>query len=181
MHWITNNSLIHFQDNPRKLERLHGHIHWNAWANPHSRSWCAGTQHGLQIQDTEGRSMVPFLLPNQLHYGMPGGNACPSCKGPVPDSFLKAARTSLEPVAIPTWEALRQSETPKTSKYLALWHDMILLLGITRQSIRERYRLEKKCCNLDCPTRNSGGRSEKKSTCIRCYSVYYCDRVCQRR
>lgn len=181
MHWISNKSLIIFSFT---LENSSNYMATLTEMLEQTRIVKAGALAFIMACKSQTpKAEIWFHFFSHINHVMTceRGNACPSCKGPVPESFLKAARTSLEPVAIPTWEALRQAETAKTSKYLALWYEMILLLGITRESIRERYRLEKKCCNLDCPTRNSGGRSEKKSTCVRCYSVYYCDRVCQRR
>ncbi|KAF8961727.1 hypothetical protein BDZ97DRAFT_1182775 [Flammula alnicola] len=93
--------------------------------------------------------------------------------------FLEAARTSLERIAIPTMIAL-QDDLGSETKYLLLWYDLMKLLGITDMSIRERYRVDKKCCNLQCPARNSGVHSAKKSTCTVCRSVFYCDRACQK-
>ncbi|KAF8964805.1 hypothetical protein BDZ97DRAFT_1814572 [Flammula alnicola] len=53
-------------------------------------------------------------------------------------------------------------------KYINLWSQIISKLGMTGASIRERHRLERKCCNII------------KSTCALCQSVYYCDRACQK-
>ncbi|CAA7268266.1 unnamed protein product [Cyclocybe aegerita] len=55
------------------------------------------------------------------------------------------------------------------------------VLGVSGTSVRERHRLDRKCCNVACPARTSGKRSEKKSACQKCQSVYYCDRECQKK
>ncbi|KAJ3515076.1 hypothetical protein NLJ89_g1990 [Agrocybe chaxingu] len=54
-------------------------------------------------------------------------------------------------------------------------------LGISLDSVRERHRLDRQCCNVACPARTSGKRSEKKSACQKCQSVFYCDRECQKK
>jgi hypothetical protein len=94
--------------------------------------------------------------------------------------FIQAARTSLERIAIQTLISLEE-EVKTSKKYINLWHQLLVLLGITRQTIRERYRLDKKCCNLECPARKSGIRQEKKHTCSQCRAVWYCDAICQKR
>ncbi|KAF9484704.1 hypothetical protein BDN70DRAFT_872236 [Pholiota conissans] len=62
-----------------------------------------------------------------------------------------------------------------------LWRELMALLGIINKSIRERYRLDKKCCNLECPARTAGVRSEKRHVWSECQAVWYCDAVCQKR
>ncbi|KDR80428.1 hypothetical protein GALMADRAFT_242864 [Galerina marginata CBS 339.88] len=103
------------------------------------------------------------------------------CKYHATPSFLEAARTSLERLAIPTVIALQEEVVVGGErKYLDQWTQVIRLLGITDKSIRERYRVDRKCCNLGCPARNSGSPSPKKSTCMECRSVFYCDYACQK-
>jgi len=96
--------------------------------------------------------------------------------------FRDAVKGALELIAIPTFIALEE-ELPigGDTRYLDQWSLLLMALGVTESSIRERYRSEKKCCNLKCPTRNSGLRSEKKSICVACQSVFYCNRACQKR
>ena len=96
--------------------------------------------------------------------------------------FLSSVRGALELIAIPMFIALQEELPPDgNTLYLDQWKLLVMALGVTESSIRERYRSEKKCCNLKCPTRNSFLRSEKKSICVACQSVFYCNRLCQKR
>lgn len=107
-----------------------------------------------------------------------------ACDYHATPEFLHAARSSLERVAQPTMIALFPQNGVRSGskmKYLLLWKGLVSLLGITEETIRERYRADRKCCNLSCPTRNSGAQIVKKSTCVQCKAVFYCDRECQRR
>jgi len=103
------------------------------------------------------------------------------CEYHANPEFLEAVKTSFERLTIPTMIAL-QEEIPVggDKKFVYQWHMLAKMLGITDKSIRERYRTDRKCCNLACPARNSGVRSGKKSTCEVCQSVFYCDRNCQK-
>ncbi|KAJ3508354.1 hypothetical protein NLJ89_g5797 [Agrocybe chaxingu] len=83
-----------------------------------------------------------------------------TCKFYVTPEYLNAARSSIERIAIPTLISL-QEEVGAEGKYLKLWTNLCRLLGISDASIRERYRLDKKCCNLGCPFRNSGTRKKR--------------------
>lgn len=103
-----------------------------------------------------------------------------ACTFHATPQFLQAARTSLERFGIPTLIAL-QEDVGAGGKYLDLWTSLAKLLGITKEAVRQRYRLDRKCCNLTCPARNSGTHTARKSLCSECESVYYCDRTCQKR
>ncbi|KDR68688.1 hypothetical protein GALMADRAFT_1023151 [Galerina marginata CBS 339.88] len=103
------------------------------------------------------------------------------CEYHATPPFLQAVRTSLERLVIPTLIVLREeARDGGEQKYLVQWVRLLRLLGITDKTIRERHRLDRKCCNIVCPARNSGVPSTKKNTCTECHSVFYCDRTCQK-
>ena len=103
-----------------------------------------------------------------------GSQGCSFCNGPTTESFINAAKKSVERIAFSTAAALGEDST-----HAGLWSNLISCLEITVESARKRFHLDKKCCNVHCPKRNLGNRSKK--TCVRCQSVYYCDRNCQER
>ncbi|PPQ99662.1 hypothetical protein CVT26_009196 [Gymnopilus dilepis] len=102
---------------------------------------------------------------------------------PTP-SYLAAARSALARVAVPTLVALHPQtavcSTRDRTRFFLCWNSLISSLGINEDTIRERHRTDRKCCNLRCPSRNFGAESNKKSTCMRCKSVFYCNRECQK-
>ncbi|KAF8903890.1 hypothetical protein CPB84DRAFT_709831 [Gymnopilus junonius] len=52
----------------------------------------------------------------------------------------------------------RSSRSYWRQNKINLWRDLVKLLSITEETIRERYRADRKCCNLGCPTRSSGSQ-----------------------
>jgi len=104
--------------------------------------------------------------------------------------LVHAIKMSLERIAMPMLLSLTSEEAQaECSKgkppgfFIKVWTDLIKILGITQESIRERYRAERKCCNVNCPSRKLEIRlirMEKKSSCASCHSVFYCSRECQR-
>ncbi|PPR02137.1 hypothetical protein CVT26_012096 [Gymnopilus dilepis] len=101
---------------------------------------------------------------------------CPFCKlrRPSAKTFIMRVRKAFERVAFPTLITLR-----KGSQYRHLWKHLIKFFGITFESTRRRYQLDKKCCSMLCTSRNSGHRSETRRICLGCLTVFYCDRDCQ--
>jgi len=103
-----------------------------------------------------------------------------ACTFHATPTFLTAARAALERVCVPTLIAL-QEEVGADGRCLILWNDVASAMGITKEAVRQRYRLDRKCCNLTCPARNSGTQASKRSICVQCESVFYCDHACQKR
>lgn len=94
--------------------------------------------------------------------------------------FLKPGRAALERVRIPTLIVL-QEEVGGDGRCLTLWNDVALAMGIAKEALRQRYRLDRKRCSLTLTVRNSGGLAPKESIGTQCESVFYCDRICQKR
>ena len=103
---------------------------------------------------------------------------CSFCKlrRPSAKTSIMRVRKAFERVAFPTLITLR-----KESQYRHLWKHLIKFFGITFESTRRRYQLDKKCCSMFCTSRNSGHRSETRRICLGCLTVFYCDRDCQAR
>ncbi|KAJ3501891.1 hypothetical protein NLJ89_g9135 [Agrocybe chaxingu] len=78
-----------------------------------------------------------------------------SCKLHCTPAFRDGMRANVERIGITTFISL-QEELGADGKYLELWTGLTRLLGITDESIRERYQMDRKCCNLECPFRNAG-------------------------
>ncbi|KAF9477010.1 hypothetical protein BDN70DRAFT_896854 [Pholiota conissans] len=77
--------------------------------------------------------------------------------------FLKAARTTLQRTAVQILRFLAsQEEVEPLHEYVDIFRRLLRLFAITLQSIREQLRVEKRCCALICPARESGVRPLKK-------------------
>ncbi|KDR68689.1 hypothetical protein GALMADRAFT_160763 [Galerina marginata CBS 339.88] len=136
----------------------------------------------LKLANKSGSEEVPawYEIFEKIKHSMTCKNFN-GCEYHATPQFLRAARTSLERVAIPTVIALQEEVVVGGErKYLVQWMALGRVLGITEESIRERYRTDRKCCNLGCPARNLGVQSSKKHTCTVCLSVFYCNRECQK-
>ncbi|KAF9530939.1 hypothetical protein CPB83DRAFT_849903 [Crepidotus variabilis] len=94
-------------------------------------------------------------------------------------ALIDAARVAIELAYAPSlfWVPKKSPLVPGPS---AEWRKIFSILGITEVTIRERHKLMRKCCNIDCPHRTAGKKSEKKYTCSHCETVVYCDRTCQK-
>jgi hypothetical protein len=102
----------------------------------------------------------------------------PKCLFKVTPAFRKGTRSSFERVYIPTLHTLRESGTPD-SKALNLWERIARDLEVSEASVRCKWRVEKQCCNPECPKRKLS--NVKVMACVRCQSVFYCGRTCQKR
>jgi len=141
---------------------------------------------GLLIMNKERRKEYACLAGDWIEFldRMKHAIVCDNytgCPFHATPTLLDVVRKAVELVFVPTREGLKAEQGADGAMYLDFWLEFEPFLGISEETIRERYRRERQCCNLTCPFRFSGVLLSKKYTCAKCQYVFYCNRECQKR
>ncbi|KAF9458232.1 hypothetical protein BDZ94DRAFT_118796 [Collybia nuda] len=136
------------------------------------------TAAGIVIADRKGLEDWFGFLSRIMHTLSSSTCTDTDCAYVDTPEFRTATYRSFEPLYLPFRSVLRDADKIKPSVALVLWEELAALLGVTEAKIKERWRQGRQCGEVHCQNR---GEDVKTLACIRCQSIYYCDKACQRR
>lgn len=102
----------------------------------------------------------------------------PDCTYQVTPEFRAATYTAFEPLYLIFHNLLQDKGRTKVSPALALWEEIAILLGVTEEKVREKWKEDKQCGDAYCMNR---GPEVKTLACVRCHTIFYCGKACQKR
>lgn len=77
-------------------------------------------------------------------------------------------------------ETVTKFAISNTTRAAEMWTQIKIFYTIGEGTVRERYKLLKKCCNPACVHRLREVQITKKLACSGCRTVFYCNKACQK-